>query len=109
MHLSFVVVIFFQMSGISGLVSFDNRTKSRIVERLDIVNVQELEDENENALSVLVNVSNVSFISTSVNQWALRLKHGGTLRAMSELHRVSTVVVSVALFLFRSGIIMGYY
>lgn len=36
---------------------FDNNTRSRVVERLDIVNVQVQENDNEETESVLVNVS----------------------------------------------------
>jgi len=46
-----------KLNGLSGLVSFDNQTRSRMVDRLDIVNVQVQVDENENAVSVLENVS----------------------------------------------------
>ncbi|XP_078361238.1 glutamate receptor 2-like [Oculina patagonica] len=45
-----------KFNGISGLVAFGNETKSRLVERLDITNVQEQEDQNGNRESVLVNV-----------------------------------------------------
>lgn len=45
------------MNGVSGLVDFDNITKSRLVERLDIMNVQVQEDDNGDTESVLVNVS----------------------------------------------------
>ena len=46
-----------KLNGRTGLVSFDNKTRSRMVERLDIVNVQVQEDQNENERSVLENVS----------------------------------------------------
>lgn len=45
-----------KLNGLTGLVSFDTNTKSRKVERLDIVNIQEEEDENENTKHVLKNV-----------------------------------------------------
>ncbi|XP_068679093.1 glutamate receptor 4-like [Montipora foliosa] len=45
-----------KLNGLTGLVSFDNNTKSRKVERLDIVNIQVEEDENENTKHVLKNV-----------------------------------------------------
>ena len=38
-------------------MKFDNNTRSRVVERLDIVNVQVQENDNEETESVLVNVS----------------------------------------------------
>ena len=49
-----------KFNGLTGLVHFGSETKSRLVERLDIVNVQEQEDENGNRESVIVNVSNFS-------------------------------------------------
>lgn len=52
------IPFYFQVkfNGISGLVDFGNKTKSRLVERLDIMNVQEEEDEKGNTQPVLVNV-----------------------------------------------------
>ena len=46
-----------KFNGLSGIVAFDNKTQSRQVERLDIMNVQEQEDQNKNIEPVLVNVS----------------------------------------------------
>lgn len=43
--------------GITGLVDFDNNTRSRLVERLDIINVQVRGDDDGNTESALVNVS----------------------------------------------------
>lgn len=46
-----------KFNGFSGLVAFDNETQSRHVERLDIVNVQEQEDQNNGkSKPVLANV-----------------------------------------------------
>lgn len=45
------------MGGITGLVDFDNNTRSRLVERLDIINVQVRGDDDGNTESALVNVS----------------------------------------------------
>lgn len=45
------------MWGITGLVDFDNNTRSRLVERLDIINVQVRGDDDGNTESELVNVS----------------------------------------------------
>lgn len=42
--------------GITGLVDFDNNTRSRLVERLDIINVQVRGDDDGNTESALVNV-----------------------------------------------------
>ena len=39
------------------MVAFDNKTQSRQVERLDIMNVQEQEERNGHRKPVLVNVS----------------------------------------------------
>lgn len=43
--------------GITGLVDFDNNTRSRLVERLDIINIQVRGDDDGNTESALVNVS----------------------------------------------------
>ncbi|XP_074637316.1 glutamate receptor 4-like isoform X1 [Acropora palmata] len=45
-----------KFNGRTGLVRFDNKTKSRMVQRLDIVNVQVEEGEDEITRSVLKNV-----------------------------------------------------
>ena len=46
-----------KLGGITGLVDFDNNTRSRLVERLDIINVQVRGDDDGNTESALVNVS----------------------------------------------------
>lgn len=52
--------------GITGLVDFDNNTRSRLVERLDIINVQVRGDDDGNTESALVNVSSFNNCLVSV-------------------------------------------
>ncbi|XP_020632392.1 glutamate receptor 2-like isoform X2 [Orbicella faveolata] len=48
-----------KFNGVSGIVAFDNKTQSRQVERLDIMNVQE-QEKNGNTKPVLMNVGHWS-------------------------------------------------
>ena len=52
--------------GITGLVDFDNNTRSRLVERLDIINVRVRGDDDGNTESALVNVSSFNNCLVSV-------------------------------------------
>ena len=56
---------------------FDNNTRSRVVERLDIVNVQVQENDNEETESVLVNVSKTIAMSCC-REFQLRVSQTST-------------------------------